>query len=297
MMDGAREIEEFARRLLADERFTSVRDAAVVALDEEYARSDLILGCGGSDPDPGCDVVVRFQYLTIRTQPLPAVVVQALMAFEMARASSLVVGVNIAGPETHEISLRDYDLHMEVLGTLGEWYPEIAKSLHAAELTDRLAAEVGAVDHLRLAIGPVNKGGAAARRVGHAVSLDTEADRDQVLRRLAEERIAVEMNLRSNELLLGVKGLDHPLIDYLAAGVPIVLSTDDPGLMGTTLREQFEIAAGFEEVGYLDLRQFVLNSIHYSFLPEEERTALERELLGELELFEQRFAQAPKSAN
>ena len=284
------DIEELGRHLLADERFTGVRDAAVAGLAEEYARSDRILGCGGLNPDPGCDVVVRFQYLTIRTQPLPAVIVQALMAFEMARASSLVVGVNIAGPETHEISLRDYELHMEVLGALGEWYPEVPKSLHAAELTDRLATDVGADDHLALAIGSVEQGGAAARRVGHAVSLNVETDRTRILRQLAQDGIAVEMNLRSNELLLGVKGPEHPLKDYLAAGVPIVLATDDPGLMGTTLREQFRIAASFEEVDYLDLREFALDSVRYSFLPDGERAVLERQLLGEFEAFEQKMA-------
>ena len=75
--------------------------------------------------------------------------------------------------------------------------------------------------------------------------------------------------------------------------MPIVLATDDPGLMRTTLREQFEIAAEMETVGYLDLKGFALNSLRYSFLPETEREALERSLLEDFAVFEAQVAARP----
>ena len=106
------------------------------------------------------------------------------------------------------------------------------------------------------------------------------------LERMRREGIAVEINLRSNALLLGVTGDEHPLLDYLDAGVPVVLSTDDPGLMGTGLREQFVLAAGYEQICYRDLKQIIRNSIEYSFLEDGERERLAKRLERELADFE-----------
>jgi hypothetical protein len=40
----------------------------------------------------------------------------------------------------------------------------------------------------------------------------------------------VEINLTSNDQILGVHGAMHPFPAYRAAGVPTVLSTDDEGV-------------------------------------------------------------------
>ena len=40
----------------------------------------------------------------------------------------------------------------------------------------------------------------------------------------------MEINLTSNDQILGVRGADHPFPVYRAAGVPTVLSTDDEGV-------------------------------------------------------------------
>jgi hypothetical protein len=35
--------------------------------------------------------------------------------------------------------------------------------------------------------------------------------------------------LTSNEVILGIKGVDHPLLDYQEAHLPTVLASDDEG--------------------------------------------------------------------
>ena len=278
------------RDLLADPRFGALRDATVAGLAAQWARAEELLRCGTPASDPGCDVEVRFQRIAIRTQVPIAVFAQALLSYEVARASPLVVAVNLVAPETDSVSLRDYALHMRIYGELGRLYPGVRRTLHAAEMTDELAIELGARDHLRLAVAPVEEGGAAAERVGHGVALDATTSRDAVLARMRERGVAVELNLRSNALLLGVRGAAHPLPDYLAAGVPIVLSTDDPGLMGTDLREQFLLAAGYEEVDYPTLKAFARNSVAYSFLPAPDRARLLARLDVDFDAFERGFA-------
>jgi adenosine deaminase len=113
---------------------------------------------------------------------------------------------------------------------------------------------------------------------------------------MRRQKIAVEINLRSNALLLGVSGDAHPLMDYLDAGVPVVLSTDDPGLMGTGLREQYRLAAGYNGITYLDLKQMVRNSIEYSFLEAEDRKKLAARLEQELAAFELSLAGAQRES-
>ena len=272
--------------LLADPRFLKVRDDTVAQLAEQVARSETLLGCGGDDADPGCGVEVRFQRIAIRTQVPVAVFVQTLLAYEVAQASPLVVAVNLVAPETAERSLEDYALHMRMYGELAAFYPGVRRSLHAGEMTVEQAIELGAREHLSLVIAPVETGGAAAHRVGHAVALDATASPRNVLAQMRARGVAVEINLRSNALLLGVTGEAHPLVDYLAAGVPVVLSTDDPGLMETDLREQFALAAQFEEVDYGDLKSLARNSLLHSFLPSNDKQRLLARLEKDLVAFE-----------
>jgi adenosine deaminase len=274
------------QELLADPDFLESRDSIVDGLSAELSRSETLLGCGSAAPDPGCDVEVSFQRIAVRTLEPSSVFVQALMGFEVAAASPLAVGVNLVAPETNEVSIRDYALHMRIFGELSSFYPGVSMTLHAAEMTDDQAVELGAQDHLPLAIADPRDGGAGAQRVGHAVALDASTGRHELLERMRREGIAVEINLRSNALLLGVTGDEHPLLDYLNAGVPVVLSTDDPGLMGTGLREQFVLAAGYEQISYRDLKQIIRNSIEYSFLEDGERDRLAKRLERELAEFE-----------
>ncbi len=278
------------RRLLADPRFQTLRDATTAGLARQLALSDELLGCGSEERDPGCDVLVRFQTIAGRTRSPQSVFVQTLLGYEIAQTSPLVVGVNIVAPETHSVALRDYALHMRMLGQLAPLYPAVRRALHAGEMTDREAVVHGARGHIALAIAPVEEGGAAAHRIGHGVAINAESTRDAVLKRMHEEGIAVEINLRSNELLLGVTAAAHPLADYLAAGVPVVLSTDDAGLMSTDLREQFALAAEVAEVDYQTLKTFARNSLEVSFLATADKRRLQRQLERQLEAFEHRWS-------
>lgn len=79
--------------------------------------------------------------------------------------------------------------------------------------------------------------------------------------------MAIEILLVSNQIILGVSGKDHPFPIYFDRGVPIILATDDGGVLRTDLSEQYVvIASNYPNIRYLDFKKFVRNSIEYSFL-------------------------------
>ena len=274
------------RTLLADPRFAALRDATAQSLALGLKQSYRLLGCDTDAPDPGCNVLVRFHHLTVRTFEPRVVFVNLLLAYEIAAASPVVVGVNFAGPEHHPVAVRDHDLHMRMFGALAAHYPDVKRSLHAGEMLGAQAAALDAERHIRLALAPAEAGGAAAHRLGHAVALNADPQRDELLAQMRRRGIAIEISPESNRQILGVDPLGHPLVDYLAAGVPVVLASDDPGLMLSDLRQQFALAARNSAVSYRMLKTFALNSIAYSFLPNADRQRLLRRLEGDFAAFE-----------
>ena len=86
-----------------------------------------------------------------------------LLAYEIAHASPLVVGINFVGPETHPIAVRDNELHMRMLGELAAHYPDVKRSLHAGEMRDEVAVKLGAEQHTRRALASAEAGGTPHR--------------------------------------------------------------------------------------------------------------------------------------
>jgi aminodeoxyfutalosine deaminase len=115
-----------------------------------------------------------------------------------------------------------------------------------------------------------------AERIGHGTSAARDA---ATLQLLAERGIPVEVCLTSN-LATGVIGTieEHPLPQFLEAGVRVTLNSDDPAMFATNLEEEMKIAARRFGLSREDLVLLTANAIRGAFLAEEERTAL----LGEL---------------
>ncbi|SRR5579883_1020590 len=77
----------------------------------------------------------------------------------------------------------------------------------------------------------------------------------------------VEINLTSNAEILGIEGDKHPLPLYMQFNVPVALSTDDEGVLRTSLTEQYQRAILTYHFSYPTIKNLVRNSIYYSFLP------------------------------
>ena len=116
-------------------------------------------------------------------------------------------------------------------------------------------------------------------RIGHGFNLNRWP---HVSAEVKSRGIAVEVNPISNQVLGLVKDLrDHPLVNFLSQGMPVVLSPDDPGLWGISgvtydwfvsfLIFGDHIPSCSSGIGIL--KQLALNSMSFNFMNNTERDA------------------------
>jgi hypothetical protein len=207
-------------------------------------------------------VTIRYLAQVIRTFPPTQVFAQSVLAFELARSDPRFVGLNLVAPEDDPVTLRDYDTQMRLLGFLSSRYPSVKLTLHAGELTLGLVPPEYLRSHVRGAVEI-----AGARRIGHGVDIMYEDDPLLLLHEMAERHVLVEINLTSNDVILGVKGKAHPFETYRHFDVPVTLSTDDEGVSRIDLTHEYLRAALTYDLSYDDLKTLARNSLEYAFLP------------------------------
>lgn len=134
------------------------------------------------------------------------------------------------------------------------------------------AGEMGGPESVRDAIEILG-----AERIGHGIA----SIRDEKLMGLLIERdipleICPQSNVRTGALakLLGVAEArmeEHPLPKFIARGVPVTLSTDDPAMFHTSLNESYR--AAMEQMGLSTARVVDLAeaSFRHAFLRDDEK--------------------------
>ena len=242
-----------------------LKDAVAAArdeLDKEGAVVQKDLGCGTPPSFPACDVTVRYLYQVLRGLPPEQVFAQILTGFELASADSRVVGLNLVMPEDWYVPMRDFDLHMRMLDYLHGIYPKVHISLHAGELVMGLVPPEGLSFHIRHSIELGH-----AERVGHGAAVMDEHNALDLLREMAQRNVLVEICLTSNDVILGLKGDDHPLPVYRKYGVPVALATDDEGVSRSDMTHEYARAVETYNLSYVDLKGMARQSLEHSFLP------------------------------
>ncbi|WP_051341166.1 adenosine deaminase family protein [Azospirillum halopraeferens] len=231
-------------------------------IDALEARRTGLQRCGTPQAAPGCGVSVRYLQQVSRTAAPSQVYAQMVYAFALSAADPRVVGMNLVAPEDHPTALADYRLHMAMIDHLRGGQPSMNVALHAGELTLGLVPPEELRFHIREAVTTGH-----ARRIGHGVSVMYEDDPYGLLRTMAEGKVAVEINLTSNDVILGIRGKDHPFPLYRAAGVPTVITTDDEGVARSDLTHELQRAVQTHGLDYAALVENARNGLEYSFLP------------------------------
>jgi adenosine deaminase/adenosine deaminase CECR1 len=229
---------------------------------------------------------MRYQNFVLRFFQPVDLFANLVVAFISANESPLIAGVNIVAPEDGETALKDYELHMMMFNYCHKRYPKVKYALHAGELTIGSVMPEDLSFHIRSAVMTAN-----ANRIGHGIDIGYETNSYQTLKTMAKRKIPVEINLSSNEFILKVKDNRHPILLYKQFGVPMVICTDDAGILRTNLTEQYVLLAKrYPTISYSDIKQFVFNSIEYSFIQDENvKKRLMIDLKTRFEQFENNF--------
>jgi adenosine deaminase len=247
-----------------------VRDEAAVdrdAMRTAEADRKRLEHCGTQQATAACQVEIRYIYQVLRGFPPEQVFAQTLLGFETI-ASSLDahdetwVGINFVMPEDGYISMRDYTLQMKMLDYLHSVYPQVHISLHAGELAPGLVPEEGLRFHIRQAVELGH-----AERIGHGVDVMYEDDAPSLLKEMAQKHVMVEINLSSNEGILGIEGDEHPFVNYRLAHVPVALSTDDEGVSRIDITHEYVRAAMDYHLNYADIKTLARTGMEHNFLP------------------------------
>src|SRR5208337_4038946 len=186
----------------------------------ESAR-DKILNCGHPAADPGCQIQQRFIAQVSRGKSKEVVFAQALAGFLLAGADPVapaphIVGINLVMAEDWYVPMSDFSLHMRMLGYLHKKYPHVHIALHAGELVEGLVPPKDLQFHVRDSVEIGH-----AERIGHGVDVMNETRPFELLQEMARRNVMVEICLTSNDVILGVRGPQHPLSEYIRAGVPV----------------------------------------------------------------------------
>lgn len=166
-----------------------------------------------------------------------------------------LVGIDLAGNEgaTKPSEVRD------------DFMPLLEKciniTIHAGE-TESVESIWEAVYHL------------SADRIGHGLKLQ---DNPELLKRFLNKNIGIEMCPSSNFQIVGFNQTDkkYPLSEYMKQGLKVSLNTDDQGISGTNLSEEFLKASELcPELTLWDFIVLIRNSLSMAFCDVETKSRL-----------------------
>ena len=257
------DLAKMRERLLAG-GLKDIAAAASKTLAEDEARARIELNCTTPDAEPGCGMTIRYLYQVLRGLPREAVFAQVLLGFELASSDPHFVGLDLVMPEDWYVPIHDFNLHMAMLDYLHGVYPKVHISLHAGEIAAGLVKPEDLSFHIRAS---VERG--HAERIGHGVDVMLEKDPIGLMKEMAERNVLVEINLTSNDQILGISGDEHPLPIYMKYRVPVAICTDDEGVARSDMTHEYLRAVEGYHLAYTELKRITQQSLEHSFLPGE----------------------------
>ncbi|MGO9516423.1 MAG: adenosine deaminase family protein [Candidatus Korobacteraceae bacterium] len=275
-----KELDVLAKSVGWDDDFTRLQEKLIAnglpqilitaRKEMEAAESgrDKILNCGQAAADPGCQIQQRFIAQVSRGKSKEVVFAQALAGFLLAGADPAVVapaphivGINLVMAEDWYVPMSDFSLHMRMLDYLHKKYPRVHIALHAGELVEGLVPPKDLQFHVRESVEIGH-----AERIGHGVDVMNETRPSELLREMAGRNVMVEICLTSNDVILGVRGPQHPLREYIRAGVPVALATDDEGVARSDMTHEYLKGAADQDLSYVELKNMARTSLEHAFV-------------------------------
>jgi adenosine deaminase len=164
-----------------------------------------------------------------------------------------VVGFDLAGPEENFPAKDHKEAFFHIINN------NINTTVHAGEAYGAESIHQ-AIHYTR------------ANRIGHGTRLREDQD---LFKYVLDHRITLEMCVTCNVQTQCVKSYDdHPIKDYLDAGIRVTVNTDNRLISNTSLTEEYLKIFNLYDLSISDLRKLILNGFKAGFLPYEERKAM-----------------------
>ncbi|KAF7360394.1 Adenosine deaminase CECR1-A [Mycena venus] len=180
----------------------------------------------------------------------------------------LIAGFDLAGPENILLPLIDYaEGLLRFRERQREEGVDIPLILHAGETCgDGTHADMNLYDAVLL----------GSQRIGHGFSL---VKHPKLMEACREKGILIEVCPISNEVLRLTSAMPmHPLPILMNNGIPIAISSDDPGVFGNVglTFDMYQVLVSSEVTGLATLRELARDSLKYSTLgPKDKEEALD----------------------
>ncbi|MEU0335371.1 adenosine deaminase [Streptomyces sp. NPDC006193] len=190
-----------------------------------------------------------------------------------------------AGLEAAEETTRlatDDRLRPEGLVSFGLGGPEVGvpRPQFKPYFDRAVAAGLHSVPHAGETTGPQTVWDALtelrAERIGHGTS---SAQDPALLAHLAEHRIPLEVCPTSNIATRAVRTLEeHPVREFVRAGVPVTINSDDPPMFGTDLNNEYAVAARLLDLDERGLAGLAKSAVETSFLDADGKARIAAEI-------------------
>ena len=200
-------------------------------------------------------IVLRWIYDIPGESGMPAA--DATLSFATNNRVDALVGFGLGGPEIG-VSRPQFKPHFDAARRVG---------LHSVPHAGETTGPETVWDAIRLL---------GAERIGHGTS---SAQDPKLLEYLAKKGIPLEVCPSSNIATRAVATLDeHPIRDFRDAGVTISVNSDDPSMFGTSLNQEYEIAARLLDLDTGGVADLARAAVRASFAPDDLKVAMLAEI-------------------
>lgn len=173
---------------------------------------------------------------------------------------------------THKQHLIAIDLAGDEYNFPGEMFVDHFKQVQKAQLNVTVhAGEAAGPESIWQAINQLH-----AKRIGHGVACHQD---EKLMDFMRVNNIAIESCLTSNFQTGTIKDLSqHPIKQFLAKDLLVCLNTDDPGVQGIELKNEYRLAR--QTLGFNDkeIQQLQENALAASFLSPSDKAALKQKV-------------------
>jgi adenosine deaminase len=166
-------------------------------------------------------------------------------------------------------SFKPHVVAVDLAGNEDDFPPELFvdafEYAHAQGLRATVhAGEQGHADNVRKAVELLH-----ADRIGHGIQI---IHRPDLMELVSERDVPLEICITSNWIVSAVPTVfDHPVCRLAAAGVPVVVNSDDPALFHITLSGELALFKRLCGLSVGDLVRHEVDALDYGFAPEREK--------------------------